>query len=137
MHSMGDTFALERDLGARRPESAIIVGAGYVGREMAEAFTVRGLHVIQLQRGPEVLSTLDPELGALVRTELLSNGVDDDHHPYRQEPGGADLTGHRHGQPFERVADLVLVVVGVRPNTDLLAGAGAGLGAGGGGASTT
>src|SRR5690606_25448587 len=45
LHSMGDTFALERYLDEHRPETAIIVGAGYVGLEMAEALTVRGLHV--------------------------------------------------------------------------------------------
>ena len=55
---------------AADPKTAIIVGAGYVGLEMAEALTVRGLKVTQLQRGPEVLSTLDPELGALVHAEL-------------------------------------------------------------------
>ena len=57
LHSMGDTFALERYLDEHEPESAMIVGAGYVGLEMAEALTARGLRVTQLQRGPEVLST--------------------------------------------------------------------------------
>ncbi|MCU1579990.1 MAG: CoA-disulfide reductase [Rhodoglobus sp.] len=53
----GDTFALERDLDERQPKSAIIIGAGYVGLEMAEAFIARGIQVTQLQRGPEVIST--------------------------------------------------------------------------------
>ncbi len=60
----------------RQPRTAIIIGAGYVGLEMAEAFTARGMSVTQLQRGPEVLSTLDPELGALVHTELADHGVE-------------------------------------------------------------
>ena len=76
IHSMDDTFALDRFLDQRDPKTAIIVGAGYVGLEMAEALTVRGLHVTQLQRGPEVLSTLDPELGTLVHDELTRHGVD-------------------------------------------------------------
>lgn len=76
MHSMGDTFALERFLDEHDPRTAVVVGAGYVGLEMAEAFTARGLAVTQLQRGPEVLSTIDPGLGALVRTELSEHGVD-------------------------------------------------------------
>jgi NADPH-dependent 2,4-dienoyl-CoA reductase/sulfur reductase-like enzyme len=118
LHSMGDTFALERFIDDRRPESAIIVGSGYVGLEMAEGFTARGIRVTQLQRGPEVLSTLDPELGALVREELVDHGVE-------------VVTGVRDDAPFERTADLVLVVVGVRPNTDLLVQAGATTGAGG------
>lgn len=135
LHSMGDTFALERYLDEHEPESAIIVGAGYVGLEMAEALTVRGLRVTQLQRGPEVLSTLDPELGARVRDELTSHGVDV-HTDTRIDAVHRDgtrlsVTGSRHGAPVSHTADLVLVVVGVRPNTDLLTEAGATTGAGG------
>lgn len=134
LHSMGDTFALERYLDEHAPESAIIVGAGYVGLEMAEALTVRGLRVTQLQRGPEVLSTLDPELGALVHDELDRHGVDvvtDTRvDGVESTDGSLTVTGSRHGEPFARSADLVLVVVGVRPNTQLLTDAGARVGAG-------
>lgn len=134
IHSMGDTFALDRDLTERQPASAIIVGAGYVGLEMAEAFTVRGMQVTQLQRGLEVLSTLDPELGALVHDELSSRGVDVITNTtvagIEKSSVGLTVTGTRAGEPFAQTADLVLVVVGVRPNTELLKRAGASLGAG-------
>lgn len=134
IHSMGDTFALDRDLAERQPESAIIVGAGYVGLEMAEAFTTRGMRVTQLQRGPEVLSTLDPELGALVHEELAGHGVDvvvnTTVSAIERTDSGLVVTGVRNGAPFSQTAELVLVVVGVRPNTDLLERAGARLGAG-------
>ncbi|WP_279072881.1 FAD-dependent oxidoreductase [Microbacterium lacticum] len=135
LHSMGDTFALERYLDEHQPETAIIVGAGYVGLEMAEALTVRGLHVTQLQRGPEVLSTLDPELGSLVREELTRHGVDvltgTRVDAVTRDAGRLTVTGIRDGDTFSRSADLVLVVVGVRPNTSLLTAAGAATGAGG------
>ena len=135
LHSMGDTFALERYLDDHRPESAIIVGAGYVGLEMAEALTVRGLTVTQLQRGPEVLSTLDPELGSLVRAELVHHGVDvvtgTRITSVARDDGRLTVTGTRDGGAFSRRADLVLVVVGGRPNTALLTAAGAAPGAGG------
>ncbi|MCC4247564.1 MULTISPECIES: FAD-dependent oxidoreductase [Microbacterium] len=135
LHSMGDTFALERYLDEREPQSAIIVGAGYVGLEMAEALTVRGLHVTQLQRGPEVLSTLDPELGSLVHDELTRHGVDVRTDTrvasVAREGGRLTITGTHHGEPVTYTADLVLVVVGVRPNTELLTAAGASTGAGG------
>ena len=135
LHSMGDTFALERDLDARQPKSAIIIGAGYVGLEMAEAFIARGMQVTQLQRGPEVLSTLDHELGSLIRHELVRHGVDvvtDSRvESVTRGSGGLTVTGTHLGTPFERSTDLVLAVVGVRPNTDLLERAGATLGAGG------
>jgi NADPH-dependent 2,4-dienoyl-CoA reductase/sulfur reductase-like enzyme len=135
IHSMGDTFALEHDLVSREPASAIIVGAGYVGLEMAEAFTVRGLRVTQLQRGPEVLSTFDPELGALVHAELEGRGVEVVTNAavrsIARGPAGLTVTASLPGGPRDFVADLVLVVVGVRPNTALLSDAGAALGAGG------
>ncbi len=134
MHSMGDTFALERFLDERDPKTAIIVGAGYVGLEMAEAFTVRGLQVTQIQRGGEVLSTLDAELGALVHGELDAHGVDvltgTTVAGIDKTTAGLTVHGTRNGQPISRTADVVLVVVGVRPNTDLLERAGARLGAG-------
>lgn len=135
LHSMGDTFALDRYLDTNQPETAIIVGAGYVGLEMAEALTARGLQVTQLQRGPEVLSTLDPELGALIHAELSSHGVTviTDTRVEHVERGGSGLTvtGVRDGAAFTASAELVLLVVGVKPNTELLVQAGASLGAGG------
>ncbi len=135
LHSMGDTFALERYLDEHQPETALIVGAGYVGLEMAEALTVRGLKVTQLQRGPEVLSTLDPELGALVHDELTRHGVEVVTNArvegITRDGGRLTVTGFENGDGFARTADLVLVVVGVRPNTSLLTEAGATTGAGG------
>lgn len=135
LHSMGDTFALERYLDEHDPQTAIIVGAGYVGLEMAEALTVRGLRVTQLQRGPEVLSTLDPELGALVRTELTEHGVEVRTRTtvasIERTRDGLSVHADHDGTPLTCTADVVLLVVGVRPSTDLLERAGASLGAGG------
>ena len=76
LHSMGDTFAVMRTLEQAAPSSAVIVGAGYIGLEMADALTVRGLKVTQMEQLPEVLPTVDPELGALVHAELAARGVD-------------------------------------------------------------
>ena len=76
LHSMGDTFAVMRTLEERSPASALIVGAGYIGLEMAEALTARGLSVTQMEQLPEVLPTVDPELGALVHAELAAHGVE-------------------------------------------------------------
>ena len=100
---------------------------------MAEALTVRGLQVTQLQRGPEVLSTLDPELGALVQTELTDHGVkvltDTTVASIEKTAAGLAVHANHNGSPLTRTADVVLLVVGVKPNTDLLARAGATLGA--------
>ena len=134
IHSMGDTFALEQHLTERHPETAIIIGAGYVGLEMAEGFTGRGIQVTQLQRGPEVLSTLDPHLASLVHTELTDHGVtvhtNTTVRSVEKTVDGITVHAEHNGQVVTHTADLVLAVVGVRPNTALLEHAGATLGAG-------
>lgn len=136
LHSMGDTFALTASLENLQPATALIVGAGYVGLEMAEGLTARGIRVTQVEMLPEVLPTVEPELGALVRTELTKHGVEVHtdstvtrisraaHGPARLHVEGRDDSG----EPLGWDVDLVLVVVGVRPDTDLLVRAGAGTG---------
>ena len=76
LHSMGDTFAVMRTLEQAAPASAVIVGAGYIGLEMADALTVRGMRVTQMEQLAEVLPTVDPQLGALVHAELARHGVE-------------------------------------------------------------
>jgi NADPH-dependent 2,4-dienoyl-CoA reductase/sulfur reductase-like enzyme len=65
-----------RTLEQAAPARAVIVGAGYIGLEMADALTVRGLQVTQMEQLGEVLPTVDPGLGALVHAELASHGVE-------------------------------------------------------------
>ena len=137
LHSMGDTFAVMRTLEQAAPVSAVIVGAGYIGLEMADALTVRGLAVTQMEQLAEVLPTVDPELGALVHAELAGHGVEvltgtTVQAVTRAQAGQA---GRLHvqataadGSAVSRVANMVLVVVGVRPETTLAAEAGARLG---------
>jgi NADPH-dependent 2,4-dienoyl-CoA reductase/sulfur reductase-like enzyme len=138
LHSMGDTFALMRTLEATAPATAIIVGAGYIGLEMADALITRGLSVTQMEQLPEVLPTVDPSLGTLVHDQLTEHGVEVlTGTAVRQIRRGADGQAGRlrvdatttSGQAITRPVDLVLVVVGVRPDTDLAATAGAALGA--------
>ena len=137
LHSMGDTLDLDASLNAIAPRSALIVGAGYVGLEMAEGLTARGIAVTQVEMLPEVLPTVDPELGALVHAELDRHGIDVHTRTtvtrvQRADNGSARLhvdgTGP-DGHPMGWDVDLVLVVVGVRPDTDLLVRAGATTGA--------
>jgi NADPH-dependent 2,4-dienoyl-CoA reductase/sulfur reductase-like enzyme len=133
-HSMGDTFAVMRTLEERHPERAVIVGAGYIGLEMAEALVARGLVVTQIEQLPEVLPTVDPELRALVRDQLVEHGVDVRTNTAvrrveRSERGGLLVTATTaEGTEVAVETDLVLVVVGVRPDTELAARAGAELG---------
>ena len=137
LHTMGDTFAVMQTLETTSPASAVIVGAGYVGLEMAEALTARGLRVTQIEQLPEVLATVDPELGRLVHTELGAHGIEvltntAVRQISRAEAGASGrlrVTARATSdQTVERLADVVLVVTGVRPESDLAAAAGAKLG---------
>jgi NADPH-dependent 2,4-dienoyl-CoA reductase/sulfur reductase-like enzyme len=138
LHSMDDTFAVMRTLEETAPDSAVIVGAGYIGLEMAEALSARGLAVTQVEQLPEVLPTVDPQLGALVRAQLEGHGVTvlsgttvgqvsraEAAAPARLR---VEATGPG-GKPVALHAGLVLVVTGVRPEASLAASAGAALGA--------
>ncbi len=137
LHSMGDTFAVMKSLEESSPERAVIVGGGYIGLEMADALTIRGLSVTQVEQLPEVLPTVDPELGTLVRAELEAHGVEILTETVVkhivQAPSGAagrlQVIGEGPGGEVHRDADVVLVVVGVRPDVELARSAGANLGA--------
>jgi NADPH-dependent 2,4-dienoyl-CoA reductase/sulfur reductase-like enzyme len=124
LHTMADTFAVHHALAAGAG-SALIVGGGYIGLEMAEAFTARGLAVTLVEQAPVVMPTVDVDLGRLLGEELGRHGVQ----------VVTDITvkaiGREHGQltvagepDFAAAADLVLVVVGVRPDTQLAVAAG-------------
>jgi NADPH-dependent 2,4-dienoyl-CoA reductase/sulfur reductase-like enzyme len=137
LHSMGDTFAVMRTLEQTSPASAVIVGAGYVGLEMAEALTARGLAVTQIEQLPEVLPTVDQELGALVRARLSAHGVDVlTGAAVRRISKAASHEGGRlrvdaaaaDGASWTVAADMILVSTGVRPDTILAEEAGAATG---------
>jgi len=140
LHSMGDTFELVRTMEESEPASAVIVGAGYIGLEMAEGLRARGLEVTQFEQLPEVLPTVDPSLGGLVNAELAAHGVDVRTNTtvkrIARAPKGSSGRFHvdgveASGAELTISADMVLVVVGVRPDTVLAASAGAELGIGG------
>jgi NADPH-dependent 2,4-dienoyl-CoA reductase/sulfur reductase-like enzyme len=124
LHTIGDSLVLNDAL-ARGPESAVIVGAGYIGLEMAEALAARGLSVTVVEQLPTVLPTVDGELGTLVRQELERSGV--------AVRNGVTVTAVEGdgdglsvlGEPdFRGAADIVLVVVGVKPDVALAQAAG-------------
>jgi NADPH-dependent 2,4-dienoyl-CoA reductase/sulfur reductase-like enzyme len=137
VHSMGDTFAVMNSLTTADARTAVIIGAGYLGLEMADALTVRGLEVTQVEQLPEVLPTVDPELGRNVAAELRAHGVDvvtstAVHRLTRTEPPHTPALcvegASSDGTSFRRDADIVLIFAGVRPDVALAAAAGAKLG---------
>nr|WP_320050495.1 FAD-dependent oxidoreductase [uncultured Desulfuromonas sp.] len=108
---------------------AVVVGGGYIGLEMAEALVKNGLEVSLIDRSPQVMGTLDDDMGALVSNALRDFGVS----LYLEE----SLTsfGTKDGRVTGVVtdqrtlpADIVILGLGVKPNTALAAAAGIPLG---------
>ena len=134
LHTMDDSFAVHRFLKERNPRTAVLVGAGYIGLEMADALTQRGLDVTLLCRAETVLPTVDPALGRLVQEELERHGV-------RVLTGvsAAEINQAAIGNTsrlsivdsarVQHAADLVILAVGARPDSELAEQAGAKLGA--------
>ncbi len=122
---MDDAFAIERFIGERRPRSAIIVGAGYIGMEMADALTYRGMKVTVVEFLDSVLTTVDRELGERIEAHLKAHGVKV--HTGISVTGVGETEGQlavRGADGFSAMADMVLVAVGARPRTELAFSAG-------------
>ncbi|MGY1842791.1 FAD-dependent oxidoreductase [Modestobacter sp. SYSU DS0875] len=133
LHTIGDMHALMASLAGRPVRSALVVGAGYIGVELAEALVARGIATTVAQRPAEVLTTVDAELGALVRAEMTAHGVEvltGTTVEALTRTADARIAVTATGRP-ERAFDLVVVVAGVRPDVRLLVDAGASTGAGG------
>ena len=123
-------------LRAREPgaHEAVVVGGGYIGIEMAEALVRRGYHVTVVDRAPQPMTTLDPELGRLVAKAMQGMGIDLACGVGVEEIETDDTgraTGVRAGGTTFP-ADVVVLGMGVRPATDLAREAGLPLGDSGG-----
>ncbi|BBJ40333.1 flavoprotein oxidoreductase [Streptomyces antimycoticus] len=118
--------ALLETLESTRVERAVVIGAGYIGVEMAEALIQRGCQVTVLERGEQPMSTLDPDMGRLVRDAMSGLGID--------TVTGAEVTEVVTGEDgrvravatkvSEYPADLVVLGLGVAPETTLAQEAG-------------
>jgi NADPH-dependent 2,4-dienoyl-CoA reductase/sulfur reductase-like enzyme len=113
-------LAVRRAIDEEHPKRAVIVGGGYIGLEMAEALILRGLEVSLVERMPQVMGTLDPDMGALVSDALRHIGItlylEESLQSFAVERGRvqAVVTDQR-----TLPADVVILGLGVRPNSSL------------------
>lgn len=120
VQTLDDAGDLLEDAEKRRPKRVVVLGSGYVGLELAEAFTERGAAVTVLEPGPEVMSSLDPDLGADVAKALRNLGI-----AVRVSAPAEEITGSSVRTPEGEVpADLVVLGTGVEPESRLGADAG-------------
>jgi len=117
---------------------AVVVGGGYIGLEMAEQLKRRGLTVTVVEALPQVMSPLDPEMAAWLHGELRANGIELHlgdavaafEPPVADESARASVVILKSGKRLP--ADLVVLGLGVRPETGLAKSAGLEIGALGG-----
>jgi NADPH-dependent 2,4-dienoyl-CoA reductase/sulfur reductase-like enzyme len=108
-----------------RPKRAVIVGGGYIGIEMAEALCARGIAVALVERMPQVMGTLDPDMAGLVADALRAAGIE----LYLEESllgfetSGSAVRAVVTGQRA-LPAEMVILGMGVRPNAQLAGEAG-------------
>jgi NADPH-dependent 2,4-dienoyl-CoA reductase/sulfur reductase-like enzyme len=123
-------------LQAREPDTrdAVVIGGGYIGIEMAEALVRRGYAVTVIDRAPQPMTTLDPDLGRLVAEAMEGMGIDVvcgvEVEAVETDDGGSATAVRAGGTTYP--ADVVVLGLGVRPSTDLAREAGLPLGESGG-----
>ncbi len=133
VRTIPDTRRIRGWIEQHRPRRALVVGGGFIGLEMAENLAHRGLQVTILEKLPQVMPPIDPEMAATVRAHLEAQGVTlhlgDGLAGFAADGDGlAALT--ESGAHLN--TDLVILAIGVRPETGLASAAGLPLGARGG-----
>ena len=119
---------LKQALAEQQPKTAVIVG-GYIGLEMAEALHMRGLKITMVQRNAQVMPTLDPDMGERLGQALRGKGIDlhvnETVQGFEHKDGLAvAVTTNKGTIP----CDLIILGLGVTPNSELAANAGVPLG---------
>ncbi|MFJ4620183.1 FAD-dependent oxidoreductase [Streptomyces sp. NPDC088812] len=134
VQTLDDGQELLDTLTRARGTRAVVVGAGYIGVEMAEALIKRGFRVTVVNRGSAPMSTLDPDMGRLVREAMEGLGVTmvDDAEVTEVATGADGRVRAVVTEDAEYPADVVVLGLGVRPETALAEAAGLPLGVHGG-----
>ncbi|MET9366426.1 FAD-dependent oxidoreductase [Streptomyces griseoflavus] len=134
VQTLDDGQALLDTLHRTRGRRAVVIGAGYIGVEMAEAMIKRGYEVTVVNRGKEPMSTLDPDMGRLVHRAMEGMGITmvNDAEVTKLLTGDDGRVRAVATESAEYPADVVVLGIGVRPETALARAAGLPLGDSGG-----
>ena len=134
LRTVPDSSEIRNWIETRRPQKAVIVGGGFIGLEMAENLMHRGVAVTIVEMAAQVMPPLDAEMAEYARQRLESHGVNlvlgDGVAGFEQSGDGSLLVRTQGGGEFD--ADLVVLSIGVRPETQLARSAGIEIGERGG-----
>ena len=133
LRNVEDTDRIKKFMETNRVKHAVVVGAGFIGLEMAENLSHAGIHVAVVEMGEQVMAPIDFSMASFIHQELCQKGVD----LYlgegvtHFENTSSGLTVYlKSGKMIH--ADMVLLSIGVRPATSLAVQAGLKLGETGG-----
>jgi CoA-disulfide reductase len=120
LRNIPDTDEIKGYVDNKKPEKAVVVGGGFIGLEMAENLQERGLDVSLVEMMDQVMASLDCEMAAMIHNHLRSNGIN------LHLNDGLDKVEHTSGksnvilQSGEIIAaDMIILAIGVSPNTEL------------------
>ena len=116
LRSVPDVDAITNFINIHNSKKAVVIGAGFIGLEMAESLAHRGMEVTIVEKAPHVLPPFDEEMAAYIRKELVANGI-------KLYTGLAAESFEEKGKIVvlengERLeSDVTLMSVGVKPET--------------------
>ena len=129
LRNVNDTDAIKSYLQQHSVKRAVIIGAGFIGLEMAENLQEAGAEVAVVEMAGQVMAPIDFSMASLVHEHLLQKGVrlylEKAVASFERTADGLDVI-FKSGERL--TADMVLLSIGVRPNTELATGAGIELG---------
>ncbi|MBR5288464.1 MAG: FAD-dependent oxidoreductase [Clostridia bacterium] len=129
LRTVEDTFAIKRFIAEHPVKSAVVVGGGFIGLEMAENLRALGMDVTIVQLLDQLMTPFDPEMAVLIHTQLRSHGVKlrlgTAVQGFGETQNGIDVITDRAGTLH---ADMAVMAIGVFPESALAAKAGLTLG---------
>lgn len=130
LRNVADTDRITQFIEEKKPKHAVVIGAGYIGLEMMEQLHELGMKTALVELQPQVLPLMDPELAHMLETEIAEKGIalhlGDGIASLTAQDGTAKSVTLNSGTTIE--TDMVILGIGVRPNTNLAEDAGLSLG---------
>ena len=129
LRTVEDTFRIKNYINEKHPKSAVLAGGGFIGLELAENLRRLGLDVTIVQKPKQLMNPFDPDMAALLHTEVRRHGVKLalGHlvEGFAEKDGGVDVL-LENAAPLH--ADMVVLAIGVTPDSHLAREAGLELG---------
>jgi len=129
LRDIPDMDRIAKFVDEQKPKRAVVIGGGFIGLEMAEAFHHRGLHVTIVERNPHILPLLDRDMATQLQNQIRRADFG-----FKANANAAKFTGEgvEFADGSQLAADLILLSVGVKAEVELAKTAGLEIGATGG-----